>query len=158
MVKKVVAFCGSRKFSTVFTINHQWFLSWQRLNPIVSLCTICSSTSALGTASYLCPTNFQLQFCKMNIAIFWDIPSCSSSETSVHIRTTRRYIPEDGNIRNYRWENLKSCITFCTLNIFLGVRGSVAVKALCYKPEGLGFETRFAYLFGRIRPWGSLSL
>jgi hypothetical protein len=24
----------------------------------------------------------------------------------------------------------------------LGVRGSVVVKALCYKPEGRGFETR----------------
>jgi hypothetical protein len=32
------------------------------------------------------------------------------SETSVHIRTTRRYIPEDGNIHNYRCENLKSYI------------------------------------------------
>jgi hypothetical protein len=31
-----------------------------------------------------------------------------SSETSVHIRTTRSYIPEDGNIYNYRCENLKS--------------------------------------------------
>jgi hypothetical protein len=28
--------------------------------------------------------------------------------TPVHIRTTRRYIPEDGNIHNYRCENLKS--------------------------------------------------
>jgi hypothetical protein len=31
----------------------------------------------------------------------------SFSETSVHIWTTRRYIPEDGNIHNYRSENLK---------------------------------------------------
>jgi hypothetical protein len=31
-----------------------------------------------------------------------------SSETSVHIRTTRCYIPEDGNIHNYRCENLGS--------------------------------------------------
>jgi hypothetical protein len=30
------------------------------------------------------------------------------SEISVHIRTTRRYIPEDGNIHNHRCENLKS--------------------------------------------------
>jgi hypothetical protein len=29
------------------------------------------------------------------------------SETSVHIRTTRRYVPEDGNIHNHRYENLK---------------------------------------------------
>jgi hypothetical protein len=32
-----------------------------------------------------------------------------------------------------------------------GTRGSVVVKALCYKPEGSGFDTR-------TRPFGSLSL
>jgi hypothetical protein len=37
-----------------------------------------------------------------------------SSETSVHIRTTRCYIPEDGDIRNYRRENLKSCTVLLT--------------------------------------------
>jgi hypothetical protein len=31
-----------------------------------------------------------------------------SSETSVNIRTTWRNIPEDDNIHNYRFENLKS--------------------------------------------------
>jgi hypothetical protein len=52
----------------------------------------------------------------LKIAVFWDIAAGSpymnrrSSETSVHIRTTRRYIPEDGNFYNYRSENLKSCI------------------------------------------------
>jgi hypothetical protein len=34
----------------------------------------------------------------------------SFSETSGHIRTTRRYIPEEGNINNYRCKNLKSYI------------------------------------------------
>jgi hypothetical protein len=33
-----------------------------------------------------------------------------SSETSVHIRTSRRYVPEDDNIHNYRYENLTSYI------------------------------------------------
>jgi hypothetical protein len=28
------------------------------------------------------------------------------SETSVHIQTTRRYIPEVGNNHNYRFENI----------------------------------------------------
>jgi hypothetical protein len=28
------------------------------------------------------------------------------------------------------------------LLLVLGARGSVVVKALCYKPEGRGFETR----------------
>jgi hypothetical protein len=62
------------------------------------------------------------KFCTMKkglyAAIFWDIAPCStwqmkmegphSSETSVNIWTTRRYIPEDGNIHNYSSENLKS--------------------------------------------------
>jgi hypothetical protein len=34
----------------------------------------------------------------------------SSSETSVQVPTTRRYVLEDGNIHNYRCENLKSYI------------------------------------------------
>jgi hypothetical protein len=38
-----------------------------------------------------------------------------SSETSVHVRTTRRYIPEDGDFHNYRCENLKSYIFFTSL-------------------------------------------
>jgi hypothetical protein len=37
------------------------------------------------------------------------------SETSVHIRATQLYIPEDGNIHNYRCESLKSsCTTYCS--------------------------------------------
>jgi hypothetical protein len=35
-----------------------------------------------------------------------------SFETSVHIRTTRRYILEDSSIHNYRRENLKSCYPY----------------------------------------------
>jgi hypothetical protein len=31
-----------------------------------------------------------------------------SSETSLHTQTTRRYIPEDGNVHNYRCENLNT--------------------------------------------------
>jgi hypothetical protein len=74
----------------------------------------------------------------MNVAIFWDIAPCNpyvnrrfvetyhlhvqgwiSAEQEismqqverhllVHIRTTWRYIPDDGNIHNYRCENLRS--------------------------------------------------
>jgi hypothetical protein len=45
-----------------------------------------------------------------------------------------------------------------------GARGSVVVKALCYKPEGRGFDTRRGKFLnlpnpsGRTRPWGLLSL
>jgi hypothetical protein len=40
------------------------------------------------------------------------------SETSVYIRTTLHYIPEGGNIRNYRCENIKSDIQFILLAPF----------------------------------------
>jgi hypothetical protein len=45
-----------------------------------------------------------------------------------------------------------------------GARGSVVVKALCYKPEGRGFDTRRSDFLnlpnpsGRTKPWGLLSL
>jgi hypothetical protein len=45
-----------------------------------------------------------------------------------------------------------------------GKRGSVVVKALHYKQEGRGFDTRLGDLLnlpnpsGRTRPWGLLSL
>jgi hypothetical protein len=44
------------------------------------------------------------------------------------------------------------------------LRGSVVIKALCYKPEGLGAETRWGEFLnlpnpsGRSSPWGLLSL
>jgi hypothetical protein len=53
---------------------------------------------------------------------------------------------------------------FFTFLIVTGTRGSVVVKALCYKPEGRGFDTRrcdFLNLpnpFGHTKPWGLLSL
>jgi hypothetical protein len=46
----------------------------------------------------------------------------------------------------------------------VGARGSLVVKALGYKPEGRGFETRLDEIFnlpnpsGRTRPWSLLSL
>jgi hypothetical protein len=85
----------------------------------------------------------------MNVAIFWDIASCNqyvatpshllhagfllvwfwtlkmevirSSQTSVQIQYTQRYIAEDGNIRNYGRETLK----FYT------------ARKCCNKPTGL---------------------
>jgi hypothetical protein len=45
-----------------------------------------------------------------------------------------------------------------------GARGSVVVKALCYNPEGRGFDTRWGEFLNlphpssRTRPWGLLSL
>jgi hypothetical protein len=46
----------------------------------------------------------------------------------------------------------------------LGARGSVVFKALCYKPEGRGFDSWWGEFLnlpnpsGRTRPWGLLSL
>jgi hypothetical protein len=48
----------------------------------------------------------------------------------------------------------------------MGARGGLVVKALCYKPEGRGFETRQGELIpfelpnpsGLARPWGLVSL
>jgi hypothetical protein len=46
----------------------------------------------------------------------------------------------------------------------LGIRGSLVVKAVGYKPERRGFETRLGEILnlpnpsGRTSPWGLLSL
>jgi hypothetical protein len=46
---------------------------------------------------------------------------------------------------------------------YIGARGSVVVKALCHKPEGRGFDSRWSEflnlhnLSGRTRPWDLLS-
>jgi hypothetical protein len=48
--------------------------------------------------------------------------------------------------------------------IVLGAGGSLVIKALGYKPEGRGFETRWGEILnlpnpsGRTKPWGLLSL
>jgi hypothetical protein len=48
--------------------------------------------------------------------------------------------------------------------LYIEARFSVVVKALCYKPEGRGFDTRWGEFLnlpnssGRTRPWGLLSL
>jgi hypothetical protein len=52
----------------------------------------------------------------------------------------------------------------CSTCSVVGARGSVVVKALCYKPEGRGFDTRLGEFLnlpnpsGRTMPWGLLSL
>jgi hypothetical protein len=59
----------------------------------------------------------------------------------------------------------KSSVLFCVVQQLLkvGVSGSLVVKALCYKPEGRGFETRWGDFLNlpnpscRTRPWGLLS-
>jgi hypothetical protein len=65
------------------------------------------------------PTVKELLKIYAKVAIFWDIVPCSqyvnqhSSKSSVPIQTTWSYMPEDGNIHNCRYENLKSYIRVC---------------------------------------------
>jgi hypothetical protein len=94
---------------------------------------------------------------KMNSVIFWYVscadgmrtdvseeiissifrPKIQQSKKSVCSRYTARHcIPEDGNIHNYRYENIKLCILY----YIIVLQYSVVVKPLCYKPEGRGFE------------------
>jgi hypothetical protein len=53
---------------------------------------------------------------------------------------------------------------YLLITIYLEARGSVVVKALCYKLEGLWFDARCGDVLnlpnpsGRTRPWGLLSL
>jgi hypothetical protein len=50
------------------------------------------------------------------------------------------------------------------INTRLGARGGVVVKALFYKPESRGFDSRWGEFLnlpnpsGRTRPWGLFSL
>jgi hypothetical protein len=68
---------------------------------------------------------------------------------------------------NIKWTvHWSPTFDFHLLQLLKGARGNVVVKALYYKPEGRGFETRWGEgIFfnlrnpsGRTRPWGSLSL
>jgi hypothetical protein len=59
--------------------------------------------------------------------------------------------------------NLLNC--FLLVNyVLLGAGGTLVVKALGYKPEGHGFESRWGEILnlpnpsGHTRPWGLLSL
>jgi hypothetical protein len=57
------------------------------------------------------------------------------SETSVHMRTTRRYIPEDGNFHNHRFENLKLYIDDVFHSPPLGLSGIHEHTKFHYRDE-----------------------
>jgi hypothetical protein len=63
-------------------------------------------------------------------------PKSAEQETRVyqvaHIRTTQHYIPEDGNIHNYRWENLRSYIEISSVFLESG-------HADCKRPGDITF-------------------
>jgi hypothetical protein len=67
--------------------------------------------------------------------------------------------------REYRIVASNRQLPLQTFLNYLSARGSVVVKALCYKPEGRGFEPHDVNTFfnlpnpsSRTRPWVSLSL
>jgi hypothetical protein len=59
-----------------------------------------------------------------------------SSEMSVHIRTTRSYISEDGNIHNYRSENLKpyNTSTYLKINFYDKITSNYSKRLLSRLP------------------------
>jgi hypothetical protein len=63
-----------------------------------------------------------------------------SSETSVYIRATWCSLPEDGNIHNYRCENLKSCIEMLHVRM-TNLYYIIAIKLLY--PRTLSFRASF---------------
>jgi hypothetical protein len=67
-------------------------------------------------------------------------------------------------IRNYPQEPILSLMLTPHSLTLVMLLGSVVVKALCYEPEGRGFDTRWGNFLnllnpsGRTRPWGLLGL
>jgi hypothetical protein len=95
------------------------------------------------------------------------------SETLPTSRRTELITPEDFKLIHlsqklqilHMAEKLdKTSHTFTVELSIHGARGSIVVKALCYKPEGRGFDTRQGEFLnlpnpsGRTRPWGLLIL
>jgi hypothetical protein len=59
-----------------------------------------------------------------------------------HSDKTKGNNPCDDEAPEHRNGNNSQIIIAIYIYISKGVRGSIVVKALCYKPEGRGFETR----------------
>jgi hypothetical protein len=61
--------------------------------------------------------SFELEY-SLRMSIFLDVAPCRSGVnrrfggTSIHTRTTRRHIPEDGILHSHRCENLKSYMEY----------------------------------------------
>jgi hypothetical protein len=90
-------------------------------------------------------------------------------------KVVQRHIPRHSvpilytgtHLVRYVWQLSECSFLFLIFHILiytLGARVSVVVKALCYKPEGRGFDTQWGEFLnlpnpsGRTRPWGLLSL
>jgi hypothetical protein len=71
------------------------------------------------------------------------------SEMSVHTRSTRRHIPEDGILHSHRRENLKSYITFKFMNVMFLFSFSV-IASCCVNYINLFIETVTTQRFNEI--------
>jgi hypothetical protein len=65
-----------------------------------------------------------------------------SSETLVHIWTTRRYIAEDGTIHKYGCENLRSYIMYA-LVIYEQLRGSKSCHLLHFVKQEICMAQKY---------------
>jgi hypothetical protein len=75
-----------------------------------------------------------------------------SSEISVHIRTARRYIPEEDNFHNYSCENLKSYITEDSVQWHVQVLATLNQRFWWDKYHGIKAWTKLEYE----RPWSEM--
>jgi hypothetical protein len=66
----------------------------------------------------------------------WLQPRSPSCKTSVHTRSTRRHIPEDGILHSHRRENLILLIALCSITkliLLLGEREYNKIKDLTFR-------------------------
>jgi hypothetical protein len=112
----------------------------------------------LNRSLILSPTHF-----KLSLPLRW-LDQIAFLSNSSHCRYPSNVFHSSYfNHLNSLYEDYKPCLSLC---IFLPafISGCVVVKALCYKPEARGFDTRWGEFFnlpnpsGRTRPWGLLSL
>jgi hypothetical protein len=86
-------------------------------------------------------------------------PLCSPRNTLFPQKLALTSLTSGGRSRTKATE-----LSFFSFSYLLPARGSLVVKALCYKPECRGFDTRWCGFLnlpnpsGRTRPWGLLSL
>jgi hypothetical protein len=124
-----------------------------------------------------CPITICRQLCSSSdakgiVALFWN-SECSLPCSQELNRVPYSRLDRDAfhNFESSFWnDNFNAVFSFTptfafslSLN-FYGAHGSVVVKALCYKPEGRGFDSRWGEILNlpnpssRTRPWGLLSL
>jgi hypothetical protein len=121
-------------------------------------CTINAHRSVFITALFL---HLRCICLESILLLMLDTRIRSTSSSNVHGSGTPAILPCLCFLsisRNYNIFLLNPFQYITQLTIMSGARGSVVVEALCYKPEGRGFETWWGEWISRcITPWGLLS-